>query len=314
MNGQVVFHVGLPKCGTTWLQKSVFPYIPGVNYLGRSYEKLSGDAFFKPKLIKDNINIRLEYVAKSHEFVYAPPSFSELSPNKVNLFSSEMLSEVFNFERSALRLKEMFPDAKVIISIREQKSLIKSIYLNEVYKGQVKKLSEILNYSNVNGQRIIGKPEIWLPHFLYYEMFCFYKSIFGNNVLMLPIEMASEGGGFFDKLESFLLGKINEDAVQKSKDDDANKKKKDNTGKVDLRALNLWRWYNKMIRERNKKRSETVVLNSLGRLVVGAGQEGLAEHLKEVGRYYAKSNRALSENISVDMERYGYEVSDTGAQ
>lgn len=314
MNGQVVFHVGLPKCGTTWLQKSVFPYLLGANYLGRNYKTLSGDAFSKPKLMRDNVNSKLENIAKSHEFVYEKPSFGELSPNKVNLLSSEMLSEVFNFERSALRIKGMFPDAKVIVSVREQKSLITSIYLNEVWKGQTKKLSEILNDSNVNGQRIIGKPEIWLPHFLYYEMLCFYKSLFGSNVLVLPIEMAGEGRIFFDMLDGFLFGETHEDAAHRLKYDDAITNKKDNTGKVDPRALILWRWYNKMTRERNKRRGEAVALNYLGRLVVGAGKKALAGQIKEVGRYYAKSNRALGAAISVDMERYGYDISDAGAQ
>jgi len=308
MNGKVVFHVGLPKCGTTWLQKSVFPYISGVNYLGRNYEKFSGDSISKPKVVKDYVNNSLERIAKSHEFVYEQPSFSELSPNKVNLFSSEMLSEVFNFERSALRIKRMFPDAKVIVSIREQKSLIKSIYLNEVYKGQVKKLSHILNGSNVNGQRIIGRPEIWLPHLLYYEMLCFYRSLFGDNVLVLPIEMASDESFFFERLESFLLGRKYGNAVKKAKWSDTKLKNKDNTGKVDPGAVGLWRLYNRMIRERNKSRSETVILNIVGRHFMGAGRRALDSQVKDIGSFYAKSNRDLAEELGIDLERYGYDV------
>lgn len=310
MGGQIAFHIGLPKCGSTWLQKRVFPSMEGVNYLGRNYQPFTGHGYAKPSVTKDSVNASLEHISKAHEYVYERPSFENLSASKVNLFSSEMLSEVFNYRRAAFRVKEMFPQARIIISVREQKSLIKSIYFNEVFKGNSSTLSSLLNASDINRQRIIGRPEIWLPHYLYYEMYHFYRSLFGENVLLLPIEAAKEGL-FQSMLEEFLtpgsVG-VTKGAENLPTKQPIERSARDNIRKVEPNALGLWRRYNALTRRTNKGRREAVLLNAFGKFLPFLNEGGIERQIQDLGAYFAGSNRALSDDIGLDLQKFGYEV------
>ena len=45
LDNKIVFHLGLPRTGTTFLQESIFPKINGINYL------------LKPSLINFNYDL-----------------------------------------------------------------------------------------------------------------------------------------------------------------------------------------------------------------------------------------------------------------
>jgi hypothetical protein len=101
MNETKVFiHVGLHKTGTTFLQNEVFPKIPGINY----HQKID--------------------------------LTTVVEPNKINLFSDENLDggsyRLFNTvqQRYAIleNLKLIFPDAKIIICLREKGSWLRSAW------------------------------------------------------------------------------------------------------------------------------------------------------------------------------------------
>jgi hypothetical protein len=97
---KIVIHVGLHKTGTTFLQKEVFQRLEGVEYFGNG--ALCG--VIRPENLmvfkKDKINVI------SHE------RFSGM-PFLPNSFDSRFII--------ALRLKDLFPNAKIIVCTREDK-------------------------------------------------------------------------------------------------------------------------------------------------------------------------------------------------
>ncbi|MFW6134893.1 MAG: sulfotransferase [Elusimicrobiota bacterium] len=112
MDTDIFIHVGLHKTGTTFLQKEIFPKLENCNYID------------KAKL--ENITIE---------------------QGKINLISREGLSvspDKFKLKRSikpearfvtAERLKLLFPDAKIIVGVRDKESWINSLYKERV-KGE----------------------------------------------------------------------------------------------------------------------------------------------------------------------------------
>jgi len=105
---KVVIHVGLQKTATKFLQKVVFPSIENINFLNK------------------NEAIRIDM---------------NLSVNKINLLSSEEFAgcpwdkNVNDRFLIADRLKKLFPNAKIILVVREKEAWLKSIYKNYVRKG-----------------------------------------------------------------------------------------------------------------------------------------------------------------------------------
>lgn len=107
MYNNLFIHVGLPKTGTTFLQKNVFPYLD-VNYIpeytkfGNLDRRILTFAYQadKPILISD-------------EYLYGRIISSQQKANNVTILK---------------RLKRLYPNAKIIICFREKKSWLKSIY------------------------------------------------------------------------------------------------------------------------------------------------------------------------------------------
>ena len=106
INEKIIIHVGLHKTATTFLQQEIFPKIENINIIEPLY------------------------------------IWMKLHPSKINLISNEILSG-FPFgdniaeERFSLinRLKLCFPDAKIIIGLREKKSFIHSLYKHYIKRG-----------------------------------------------------------------------------------------------------------------------------------------------------------------------------------
>ena len=100
---EIFIHVGLPKTGTSWLQQNLFP----------------------------KINVHL--IRKRKDFVNIPN-------NGKILISIESLSGSFRFPVDyrnylAYGMKTVYPDAKIIVGLREKDSWLKSMYNQGVKRG-----------------------------------------------------------------------------------------------------------------------------------------------------------------------------------
>lgn len=97
---QMIIHVGLPRTGSTFLQKEIFPNIPNVNFMYK-------------------------------------PFIRQLKPqgDKINIISNENLCNI-SFKKISLKngldtaiiLKKIYPEAKIILIIRNIEDWYKSIY------------------------------------------------------------------------------------------------------------------------------------------------------------------------------------------
>jgi len=93
-------------------------------------------------------------------------------------------------QKAALRLHETFPEAKVIIVLREQVSSIISSYRFFIQAGYVKDVESFINSSIVNPS---GASYSRIDHLYYDKIISLYYDLFGEgNVKVLLFEMLKE--------------------------------------------------------------------------------------------------------------------------
>ena len=118
-----IFHVGYPKTATRWFQESLFPFIKGIQIIDKE------DIF--------------EYIIKPDSLSFVPLNalrHFNLSEKDTALFSShEFIGTNYHFgfngymiKENALRIHQLYPDARIVLFIRNQADIIASSYAQYV--------------------------------------------------------------------------------------------------------------------------------------------------------------------------------------
>ncbi len=159
----VLFHVGYPKTASTWLQENYFPNIKNVHYINNwETKKLFFDSdalLFNPDEVRQYVN---RFTDSNHY-----------------LFSSELLTTAINYgwyngcisRVSADKIKMAFPNAKIIIFIRNQQSLFTSGYQQYIKNGGSFSIKKFL-YSNYLFS---------VEHLFFDKLISYYDSLFGEE-------------------------------------------------------------------------------------------------------------------------------------
>ncbi len=174
-----VIHLGFPKTATSWLQRFIF---------NNSDIKLQA---VKRHLIAENIIYPsdLEYNRDlTREIIFSEIEEIEDSGKRAiisheNLVGGIINGGYYNFN-IANRLKDLFPNAKIILVIRNQADIIFSSYLQYVKSGGKCKLDRLFN-PPIDG--IL--PMFRYEYFEFHRLIKLYQDNFGKgNVLVLPYE------------------------------------------------------------------------------------------------------------------------------
>jgi hypothetical protein len=203
-------HIGYPKSGSTSMQLDYFSRHPELFYLGPSTG--GNDSAYYNAEIKYAIEIDLRVMK---DFGYDPDrvrnvfeSCHELfrtSGRKRFGFSSEGLSFTFHHDidvtQKAERLLRIFgPTAKIIIVIRNQFALLRSLYRNSVVVGYSGTFQQFISDAFYN------KGRSFIYDFDYHKMHSLYCDLFGKeNVLVVPMEqLMSDSGAFCDIISDHI--------------------------------------------------------------------------------------------------------------
>src|SRR5215204_551922 len=173
-----LLHIGYHKTGTTWLQRHVFgDYGTGFSQLGGAQRLIAVDPFdFRPKRIRKQMERKMGQAQ---------------AQGLVPVLSSERLSGEPHFggydsELIADRLATVFPNAKVLVIVREQTSMFLSIYKEYIRRGGAASLRQYL---------ATPRDGYWLPQFRfefleYHRLITRYQDLFGaESVMVLPYEL-----------------------------------------------------------------------------------------------------------------------------
>lgn len=165
----VVFHIGLHKTGTTWLQKNIFNQ--GDFCQPASYEMIVESLVYPDEIDFDASLVR----EKFNDAIAAMPD------GKVAVFSAERLcgnphSGGYDRFVVAQRIKKAFPEAKILITFRNQVDAIVSNYKQYVREGGVGSLKYYLKEDAPERM-----PSFTYKYFEYDRILCFYRELFSDK-------------------------------------------------------------------------------------------------------------------------------------
>lgn len=167
-NPKYFFHIGFPKTGSTYLQKSIFPQFKDTSFFGRSMN------------IKKNID--------KYNF------------QKNILISDESIGGgafegnwAEQFYENMLKLKNMYPNGAIILCVREQTDLISSIYNQYIQQGGTYSFKKLWNSS-------IFK----LHDFLFKYRINVIRSIFSDLLIIDYDQLLLEPLNVFNRLIYFM--------------------------------------------------------------------------------------------------------------
>jgi hypothetical protein len=305
MPGPIV-HIGYHKTGTTWLEKRLFDR-PEVGFESISLARQISDFVWVHDLDFDPARYRAEL---------APRVEHARREGRIPLITSERLagnphSGSYDSKRLAERLHEVFPDARILIVIREQRAMLLSTYAQYVKAGG---LCSLRDY--VEGPRDHRLPLFSLDQFRYDRLVAFYQTLFGReSVLVQPYEhFRSDPESYVRRICQFCGAKPPPTLAFS---------RVENRSLGPL-ALSVLRRLNPFLLRTSLNGNSPVAIRGLrgpGRALVrrldaltpASWNERVrrrwrryADELAE-GRY-AKSNRRTAELTGLDLEAFGYDV------
>lgn len=173
-----LLHIGYHKTGTSWLQRHVFgDPEAGFSQIGGAQRLIAVNPFdFRPKRIRKQMERRIGQAQ---------------AQGLVPVLSSERLSGEphfggYDIELIADRLATVFPNARILVVIREQTSMFLSIYKEYIRRGGAASLRQYL---------AAPSDGYWMPQFRfefleYHRLINRYQDLFGvESVKVLPYEL-----------------------------------------------------------------------------------------------------------------------------
>lgn len=207
----VYLHIGMPRTGTSFLQQKVFPNLPGIDFYGLDTAYYS-EPFNKMQYADDTL--------------YNPEEFQkacdDLKGEKV-LLSNEWLvgqSVYFNYvnrSQIARRLSAAMPNASVILFIRGQAEVLKSLYSIALHGWEQRTPDEFIwngqNYQARQHQTSDGAAPAYfntagghehLDGYLYQPLIELYRNLFPKVEVFLYEDLLNDPQRVVDRLENIF--------------------------------------------------------------------------------------------------------------
>lgn len=188
---QVCFHIGLAKAGSTFFRRTLFPLHPELRAHGNSFS--FPDPIMERALREicsfDQLDFDLDKIRK------VLLDKINAHPNSKMVLSYEHLSSSGRVDRQIIaeRLKSIVEDAQILIIIRRQQDLIRSIYAEHIKASNLFRefrdinlwLDDPLKFC----RHITSKYNHPIRTLNYYDLVCKYIDMFGlKNVCVLLLE------------------------------------------------------------------------------------------------------------------------------
>jgi hypothetical protein len=311
----VIVHIGYQKTGTKWLRDRLFAQPKaGFRVVPRDspliHELLYGDP--------------LEFDAAASRRELAPIVEETEAAGLVPVLALGRLAGVafsggYDSKLHADRIKELVPDARILVVIREQRSMIVSTYKQYVKTGGTASLRGFLDPGPWQGKI----PTFRFEFFEYHRLLGYYRSLFGaEGVLALPYEqLRSEPETFLRRVADFGGRPLPDDVLRRIL-----KAKRRNTAQSAL-VLTLTRPLNRLAPASELNPAPIIGSQRVGAWAARARRkldpaqlpafrplsDMIERQLREtvvtaVGDRYVASNRETGAMIGLDLEQFGWMV------
>jgi hypothetical protein len=301
-------HIGFPKAGSTFLQRRVF---------------VEGNGFYAPWTLGSAEAVEAFVISDGYSFSpeQALPLFrrgledAEEKGLKPVISHEYLTGNAFNREREYYgyevsdRISRTFPNAKILLLVREQISMILSTYQQYVRQGGAFCIRKYLG----EGPLRPGFAPVFDRKFLqYHYVIDRYQDLFGkDSVLVLPIEFLKENPeDFLRRLSEFSeVGPIPENINQVENAASSAftvESRRIYNRFIDTHGNPFGKTYTfrNRVAERLRKGVELLAPRELQERKAKANRE---EVEKIIGDYYSHGNTLASEKIGIDLTVFGYQ-------
>lgn len=190
----LLIHVGYHKTATTWMQRQLFQPAHGYRQICGHEEVFA--QVVKPHGLRFDPAPMADLIARMRE---------EVQPGETAVISSEILSGHpfqggHESDVYAERLQRIAPEARILISIRNQMRILPSVYMQYVLRGGTMPPARFFE-----GTEELGYFGFTPEHFEYDLLVAHYQRLFGAaNVHVLPQEsLQSDRDGSMRRLAAF---------------------------------------------------------------------------------------------------------------
>ena len=312
-NRKVLLHVGYHKTGTTWLQNYLFNnekygFVSPMSTMDMmNMIAIPNPLDFSFEACSAEIDRRLEQV-ESQDLI---PVFSN------ERFSGHPHSGGYDSKEIADRLKTLFPNARVLICIREQKKVILSCYNQYIKKGGAISVGAYLHI--LDRTRV---PLFDFRHFMYHRLIRYYQTVFGKeNVLVLPYELFTrDSREYVSRIIEFVTGQPFQGPM-----DDLPTRRMSNSSITGF-ELAMRRFLNFTIGMRNSINQFSIrplkkkyndfffgIVRKMKPIVPAFVNKSIMRRIENKiselsGDRFCESNRMTSDLIGMDLSQFGYRM------
>ena len=309
----VLIHIGYHKTGTNWLQRRFFSDPEtGYRWLGKRPASHPVRRFvrdrpfeFEPPAVRAALD---PLIAEAEEAGLLPVISLER-------LSGSALSGGYDSREIAERLHRVFPDARILVAVREQRSMLVSTYKGYVQQGGAASLASFLDPPRSRSVRV----PLFDARFLEYDrLVSYYRSLFGaDRVLGLAFDQfAQDGRGYVERIAAFAGRPIPVEVL-----DRLPYGHRENVRSTSMLTLSVVRRLNRLGPRTDVNPAPLAESKLVGRLAgrlvrtdpLGSRSAGADERLRRevdewAGVRYAESNARLAELLGVDLARYGWRL------
>jgi hypothetical protein len=311
---RLLLHIGYHKTGSSWLQRELFRMPRAWDEAPHPDNALTS-GFFAPcsrKEISSHLvwDQPLRFDATLARDFFADRVDHAFGRSLIPVVSHERLSGLpqiggWDSKEIADRLAEVFPSARVLIVVREQASMLLSLW-----KGYVKRGGKRSAERFVAAQLSPGPMGPLAQHLEYHRLIHHYHRLFGReNVLVLPFELLS-------RQPIMVLAKICEFAeatVPRTVDHTPENPSLSRIGLATQRLLNIIAGADDIDLLPSPRPTRAVAASILkadrrlpSRFTATPDRRAHAAVRTTLGARYAESNRLTSQLTDTDLSRFGY--------
>jgi len=204
-----LLHIGYHKTGTNWLQEQLFgDPRSGYRWLGKRPLSHPVHTLVRARPLDfDPAAVRAEF-----EPLLADAERADLVPVvSFPRLSGHPYSGGYDSKLIADRLAAVFPEGRILIVVREQRSMIVSVYKQYVSAGGEARLESFLQPATQREWRL---PRFDYDHFAYDRLIAYYRGLYGSDdVLVLPYEQLVRDGPAFVRAIARFAGREIPDEV-----------------------------------------------------------------------------------------------------
>lgn len=192
MTGMPIIHVGYPKTASTWFQKAFYPHLNSPRYIGRDAIKAAladwNALNFDPTRLREQLGLG----ENESGLISEEGLCGYLHNGGVGGMVSMVLAE---------QLKAAYPNARIVLFIRSQPTILVAAYAQYVRAGGTRSARRYFfpkDYLIGPNASTYKQPRFDIDFFRYSRLIAHYERLFGaQNVHVFLYEQFAKGGMHF---------------------------------------------------------------------------------------------------------------------